>query len=725
MTTPPHDESSTPADVRRVVLAPRGGEVTVERGSPPMLGPGEVLIRTAFSVVSPGTERSKLELASKGLIGKAWSRPELVRQVMDKARREGPAATIRAVRRRLGESMPLGYSSAGTVLAVGSRVDDVLPGDRVAAGGGGYALHADVVAVPKHLVARVPDEVPLDAAALATLGSVAMHGFRLARASVGETVAVVGLGVMGLLAGAVARAAGCRVIGVDVRPEALDRARAQGFATAVAPGEASASVLEATGGHGADAVLLTAASNDNAPVVLAGEIARDRARVVVVGDVPVQAPRELYYGKELELVVSRSYGPGRYDAAYEEGGHDYPIGYVRWTERRNAEAFLGLLAGGALDAGALVTHRFPVDRAPEAYDVLTSTPGSVVLLEYGEAVRPRSAPSRVRPPAGSPAGASGASGAAPRVGLIGTGSFAERILVPAIGAAGGSVVSVASAQGRPGREIAGASLAASPEAVLEAGLDAVFIATRHDSHAGLAAAALRAGLPVFVEKPLALSREELDDVVAAWSSASVPAMVGFNRRHARLAGEVRAGLTRRSGPAVVSIRVNAGAPQPAHWVADLEVGGGRILGELCHFVDLAADLLGADAVEVHAAATRGPAPQAAEDLAVTIRTEDGSVASILYTALGDLALGKERVEAFAGGESWTIGDWRSLIHVAGGRRTQTKAGGDKGHAAEVAAFLDAVRRGEGLEDSFRRDVASTLATLAVIESLSTGLPVEP
>lgn len=716
-------ESRTPPDVaasvRRVVLRPRGGDVEVERAAAPVLGDGEVLIRTAFSVVSPGTERSKLELAGKGLLGKARSRPELVREVLDKARREGPAATLRAVRRRLGESVPLGYSSAGTVLATGRRVDGVSPGDRVAAGGSGYALHADVVAVPKNLVAKVPDGVSLDAAAFATLGSVALHGVRLAGVGIGETVVVVGLGVVGLLAGLLARAAGCRVLGVDLRAEALDRARKAGLDDAVFPSEADESVRAMSGGLGADAVLLCAAASDDAPVVLAGRVARDRARVVVVGDVPVHAPRDLYFSKELEIVVSRSYGPGRYDPSYEEGGHDYPAGYVRWTERRNFEAFLRLLEEGTLDAASLVTHRFPVADAPEAYRVLTSTPGSVVLLEYGEAPRPVAEPAPRRRAVPGKAGSL-------RVGLIGGGSFAERVLVPAIRDAGADVTAIVSTRGRTTAGLASVPLEGDVESLLGSRPDAVFIATRHDSHARLTTMMLEAGVPVFVEKPLALSAEELDAIVAAWSSAAVPAMVGFNRAHASLAAEVRAGLNRRHGPGAVAIRVNAGALPEGHWSRDLDVGGGRILGELCHFVDLAGFLLGAEPVEVFAQGTRtGAAPQAIEDVAVSIRYGEGSLATLAYTALGDVSLGKERVEAFAGGEAWAIDDWRSLTHVAGGRSRTRRGPGDKGHAAEVAEFLRALRAGDGLDGPFLRAVATTRATLAIVESLSLGIPVAP
>jgi predicted dehydrogenase/threonine dehydrogenase-like Zn-dependent dehydrogenase len=718
MTDLPDDPAATPSeDVRRVVLAPRGGAVSVERGVPPVLGRGEVLIRTAYSVVSAGTERSKLELAGKGLIGKARARPDMPKLVLDKMKVEGPAATLKAVRRRLDESMALGYSNAGEVLAVGPAVEGISVGDRVAAGGG-RALHADVVAVPRNLVARVPEGVPLDSAAFATIGSVALHAVRLSGAALGETVVVVGLGLVGLLAGAVASAAGCRVVGIDLRPEAADRASRLGpFEAAVsAQADAAEAVRRLTNGLGADAVILCAAATDDGPMRLAAHLARDRARVVVVGDLPVHAPRDLYYEKELEVVVSRSYGPGRYDAGYEEGGHDYPAGYVRWTEGRNLEGFLGLIAAGRLDVAPLVTHRVPVERAPEAYEALASTAGAVVLLDFGE--RPVRATPR---PAARPRSAAGG---APRVGLIGTGSFAERILIPAIQAAGGDLVGVVSSQGRPSGLAAAARLEASAEALIASAPDAVFVATRHDTHAALARAALQAGIPVFVEKPLALSHGELDGVTEAWEAAGVPAMAGFNRRYAASARAVRDGLAGRSGPAMVSVRVNAGPLEAGHWLLDPQVGGGRILGEACHFVDLAAFLLGAAPREVFASAAGDGGPLGSQDAVITLRFADGSVGTVVYASGGDPATGKERVEAFAGGTSWVIDDWKASTRSTAGRRETLKADGDKGHHAEVAAFLAAVRGGGLLEQEFRSAIESTRATLAAIESLSLGLPVE-
>lgn len=720
--SPELDPAPAAERVRRVLLSPRRGAVELKVGPPPVLSPGEVLIRTAFSVVSGGTERAKIEFASRGLLAKARSRPDLVRQVLDSLRRDGPSATMRAVRRRLSQPVPLGYSSAGTVLAVGHRVERLAPGDRVAAGGGGYAVHADVVAVPKHLVAPVPSGVPLPAAAFATLGAVGVHAFRLSEASVGATVAVVGLGPVGLLTGLVARAAGCRVVGLDVRPEAVDRARAAGFDRAFsAVGAVEDAVREVTEGRGVDAVLVCAAARSNDPVVLAGRIARDRARVVLVGDVPVQAPRDLLYRKELQLVVARSYGPGRYDPAYEEGGHDYPAGYVRWTEQRNMVAFLQLLADGALDVLPLITHRFPLGQAQEGYRVVSATPGAVVVFDHGDSATEAKPPAHARPRPSSPTRTG-----VVRVGVIGGGSFAGRVLLPALRRArGAEVVGVATLRGHPAPGSLAPAAASAEELLADPDVDAVVIATRHGSHASLTTAALEAGKAVFVEKPLALSTEELRSVTEAWERYGLPVQVGFNRRWAPQARRLRDELAKRSSPAVVSVRVNAGPLEPGHWAADLEVGGGRILGEMCHFVDLAGFLLDVDPVEVTASAARtGTTPQGAEDVAAAVRYEDGSLGIVTYVALGDVSLGKERVEAFWDGSVFVIEDWRRVSVSRGGKTRSERHRADKGYAAEMEAFLRSAREGGGEDRDFMRSVRSTAATLAVVQSLSLGAPVE-
>lgn len=715
------------AVVRSVVLSPRGG-VSLARKTPPVMEDTHVLIQTSFSVLSPGTERAKLDLAAKSVLGKARARPDLVRQLLNKIRADGAWATAQSVRQKMGEPLPLGYSLSGTVLAVGSRVSGIAPGDQVAAGGGGYATHSDIVSVPGNLVARVPQGVPLDAAAFATLGAIAVHGFRLSHASVGESVAVIGLGLVGLLAGAVAKAAGCRVVGLDVRQEALEKALAWGFDDAVAVQDAVKLVHVGTSGRGADAILICAASTTNEPVVLAGQIARDRARVVVVGDVGLDVPRQLYYDKELEIVVSRSYGPGRYDPRYEAKGHDYPIGYVRWTEQRNMQGFLDLLAAQAINLDALQPARFSIETAADAYEALGSSAGGVALLDYGTYPGPQ-APTvktgRINP---KQRGATSRL----RVGLIGTGSFAQRVLVPALHDAGAELAVIASRQGNPtdleGRAGETASpRRRSPEQILQdPSIDAVFIATRHDSHAPLVVQALEAGKPVFVEKPLALTTAELDDVTKAWSASQLPAMVGFNRRFAPFSVRLREALRRQPGPVIVAIRINAGTTPDDHWTRDLDVGGGRIVGEMCHFVDLASYLFEQHPREVFATGARdGSSPKGNENVIASLRFEDRGLAQVTYTAVGDPSLGKERIEAFAGGASYVIDDWKRMRIVENGRVRTERGRREKGHRAEVAAFLQMVSSGRDGGDAFATALTSTAATLALIDSLTLGLPVEP
>ncbi|MGH2754403.1 MAG: bi-domain-containing oxidoreductase, partial [Actinomycetota bacterium] len=705
-------------DVRRVLLDPRSGEVTVGMGRPPILDEGSVLIQTSFSVISPGTERSKLELASTSLLGKARSRPDLVRQVIDKARKEGIRATATAVKRQLQEPMSLGYSLAGTAIAVGQRVTGIGPGDLVAAGGGGHAVHADVVAVPQNLVVRVPDGVTPEWAALTTLGAVSMHGFRLAEVQVGSNVVVLGLGLVGVLAAAIAKAAGCRIVGADLNDGMVERARGLGL-HAVSSAALQDEVLRQTRGRGADAVLVCAATRSAGPLETAGQLARDRAKVVVVGDVPVQAPRALYFEKEIELVVSRSYGPGRYDPAFEEHGHDYPIGYVRWTEKRNMESFLDLLAGKHVDVEPLVERRFPADRAAEAYEMVKTSPGAIALLDFGNppTARPKIAPRQITP-----------SRRGPRIGLIGTGSFASRILVPALKAADAEPIAIVSQQGRrPGWAAEDRTeLIPSIESLLaRSDIDAVVIASRHDSHAGLAVAALEARKAVFVEKPLALSDDDLTRIVTAYGAGDRPLQVGFNRRFAPLTRDLASHLHRRVGPAFIGIRVNAG-PLPAdHWLLDPEVGGGRILGEMCHFIDLATFLIGAFPTRVMATAARrgSESPQTAGDISAGIEFSDGSCAQVSYVSSGEPALGKERLEAFFDGTTYVIDDWHHLTVASGGRSKTSSHHPDKGHNAEIEAFIDLLTSGRG-DDGFATSVASTRATLAVVGSAALGVPVD-
>ena len=627
---------------------------------------------------------------------------------------------MKAVKRSLAEPMPLGYSVSGQVMTVAPDVAGIRPGELVAAGGGGYAIHSDVVAVPKNLVVRVPEGVSPEEAAFATLGSVSMHGVRLSEVSLGSTIVVVGLGLIGLLAGVIARAAGCRVLGIDVRDEALQAAMTNGFSeVAMAGAEAEALVSRATGGRGADAVLVCAASSSGDPLIAAAAMARDRAKVVIVGDMPLAAPRAPFFEKELEVVVSRSYGPGRYDPTYEEKGNDYPIGYVRWTEQRNMEAFLNLIADRSIDLSFFTQRRYDVEEAPDVYDSIAKAPGAVAVLDYGS--HQSRAPISVTPTAEQVV-----SEGALSVGLIGTGSFAQRILVPALLDAGASLTTVASLQGRAATDKWGAArprLAESPQDIFSSSdVDTVVIATRHDSHAELAAEALKAGKHVFVEKPLALSYAQLESVVEAWRSSGRHLQVGFNRRFAPMTTELRSVLQSSGGPHTLLIRVNAGSLPDDHWMKDLDVGGGRVLGEMCHFLDLGSHLVDSHPVEVVAASGGNvDSAQGGEEVTAVVRYDDGSVVTVLYSATGGDGLPKERIEAFSGGKAYAIDDWERWSGATSVKKSG-RSDDTKGHRTQVRSFVETVRGGRGAE-GLGRSIETTLVTLGVVESIATGVPI--
>ncbi len=714
--------------MKQVVQDMRTGETALLDVPVPQPGPGQALVRTAISLVSAGTERMLVEFAARGMVGKARARPDLVRQTLEKARREGVLTTLEAVRNRLDQPMPLGYASAGTVVALGEGMAGFHVGQRVACAGGGYAVHAEYAVVPKNLLAPLPERVDFEAGAFATLGAIALHGFRLAQLQVGERVAVIGLGLLGQLASSIANAAGCQVFGTDPDPARVDLARRMG-AQAVARGEAEAAGAAFTGGIGFDAVLICADTPTSDPVELAGTLARDRARVVALGAVGLNVPRKLYYEKELSLLVSRSYGPGRYDPAYEQGGRDYPIGYVRWTEGRNLSAFLDLLAQDRLAVTPLITHRFPIERAPEAYALIKDRrePFLAVLLTYPQ--REQAAP----PPPRLTLHAPPITADAPvRLGVLGAGNFARAVLLPAlsqvkgverVGLVTASGISAAHAARRHGFRYAAAD---EDQILADENINTVAVLTRHHLHARQTVAALQAGKHVFCEKPLALSRQDLERVAEALSGSGRMLMVGFNRRFAPLARHMKAALEGVSGPLAVQYRVNAG-PLPAdHWLHDPEQGGGRLLGEACHFIDFIAFLVGAPPVRVAATALHEAGRYSEDDVLITLTFPNGSVGTLAYLSQGDRSFPKERVEVFGGGRVAVLDDFRSLEVVSGGRRRRWRSWlrQDKGHRAEWEAFAAAIASGGPPPIAYDHLFGVSLATLAAREALRRDEPVE-
>ena len=700
--------------MKQVVQAVSGGPVQVVEVPAPIIGPTEVLVRTVASVMSPGTERAVVRLAQSSLLAKARGRPDLVRQVVRRARSEGMLSTARAVRSRLDDELPLGYSAAGIVLEVGEAVAGVVPGQLVATGGAGMANHAELQAVAGLLCVPVPDGVTPGDAAFATVASVALHGLRLADVGPGAKVVVLGLGLIGQLGLRLAQASGCDVAGIDVGEYPVERARATGaFALLEAGGDTTKAVMEWTRGRGADAVLVAAAARSSSLIGRVPELCRDGANVVVIGDVGLDLDRRPFYERELTLRFARSYGPGRHERSYEEWGVDVPPGLVRWTEGRNLEAVIDLLATRRLVVSDLVTHTFDIADARAAYDLVEarSEPYLAVSFSYpgtvdpGAEVRVTPGPARTRP----------VTDEGPGVGMIGAGAFARGVLVPALVHAGlDHLVSVTSASGLSAHRLAeraGFEKAVSgADAVIDdPAVTLVVIASAHDSHADLVVRALRAGKDVYCEKPLALTVEELDDVEAAWRASGRVLFVGFNRRWSQPVKAVREHFADAPGPIVVTYRVNAGKVPEKHWYHDRRQGG-RLLGEVCHFVDTCSAIFGADPVDVHAFGAGGGEVLLQEDLVLTLRYPDG-LATISYAADGHPSTEKERIEVLGRGRSATVVDFRQ-VHLDG--RAQPAKNFDKGHRAEAEGLARAIRLGQ---DTGSSAIASTKATLLAAASL--------
>ena len=663
----------------------RSGVLRVIDAPAPRARRGEALVATQSSLISAGTEKQIIDLARASLAGKAIARPDLVRQTMNKVRKEGLAPVARKVFAKLDTPIPLGYSLAGTVIEAGDDTGFAV-GDRLACAGAGSANHAEYNAIPKNLCARIPAGVSDDAAAFVTLGAIALQGVRVAAPTLGETVVVTGLGLIGLITVQLLKANGCVVIGYDPSPSRVALARELG-ADIASSDDLVGMVMQATGGLGADAVVITASTKSDRPVNEAAEISRMKGRVVVVGLVGMALDRDVFYKRELDLRMSMSYGPGRYDPAYEQEGHDYPLPYVRWTEQRNMAAFLRLVEEGRVTPERLITHRFPIAEAESAYALMDSGESYLaIMLDYPEATR---APLVHAEP-------SKAAGVAPRAGgataFVGFGNYARSVLMPAYKAAGGgalgAVVTATSISAHGAAEKFGFAAAATDAAVPLDDPDTanIVIATRHDSHADLTIRALQAGKNVFVEKPLALDDEQLDRVEAAARDAQGILTVGFNRRFAPMTADVQKLFEGRRTPLVMTYRINAGPIPRESWVHGSE-GGGRIIGEVCHFVDLLAAIAGAVPVAVE-----GNRPEGLDDsLAATVRFADGSVGTILYATVGDPSLSKERVEIFGPGAVAVIDDFSALSITRGGKTRRTKARQDKGQTELVRRFLAAAR----------------------------------
>jgi predicted dehydrogenase/threonine dehydrogenase-like Zn-dependent dehydrogenase len=684
--------------MKQILQELRSGKLLLQDVAAPDARPGCLLIRTTRTLISAGTERTLTSFAKASYFAKARQQPERVKQVLEKARTDGILATYEAVNSKLDQPMQLGYCNVGRVMAIGEGVAGYKIGDRVVSN----CPHIEVALAPKNLCAPIPDGVSDDAAAFAVTSAIGLQGIRLIVPTLGETIVVSGLGLIGLLAVQLLKANGCKVIGFDFNADRVSRARGYGAEAYDLSGglDPVATVLENTGGVGADGVIITAATQGNTLIHQCAQMSRKRGRIVLTGVVGLDLQRSDFYDKELSFQVSCSYGPGRYDPAYEQKGEDYPLPFVRWTEQRNFDAVLGLMREGRLDVTGLITHRVPFAQAPKAYELLDSPDSIGVLLEYDETVDEARLRTRTVAIGNAPA-APVAKGRA--IGVIGAGGFTQARILPALRAAGANIKTIVSSNGTSGsiaaRNFAIRQSSTDPNAVLQdPDIGAVVIATPHNSHAALVMAAMKAGRDVFVEKPLCLNEEELDEIgalraeIVSERGAAPGIMVGFNRRFAPLAVQMRKLAQTRRGPAFGVFTCNAGAIPAEHWAQDPKVGGGRIVGEACHFIDFLGFMTGSRIVDVRAVKQQPGGRDLEDNVAISLGFADGSVGQVNYFACGSKSYPKERCEFSFDGKTLVLDNFRNLVaHGLAGSKKSWKQ--DKGHDAQFAAFVRAFDAG--------------------------------
>lgn len=716
----------------QVIQDLKTGKLSVEEVPPPSLPSNGVLVRNVCSLISPGTERATVELAKASLITKIQQRPELFKQVLDSIKKHGLKATLEKIEARLGVPKALGYSSAGWVIA--SSTADFAPGDRVACAGQDYASHAEIVAVPRNLVAPIPEGVSFEEAAFTTLGAIALHGVRQAETKVGEKVAVIGLGLIGLLTVQILKAAGCQVIAFDIFDFALTQALALGADEVSLSSKELAleKSLIFTHGMGIDAAIITASSPSNEPVELAATICRDRAKIIILGNVRADLPRQPFYEKELEVRFSRSYGPGRYDFFYEEKGQDYPIGYVRWTENRNMIAFLDLLGKKKVNVKELITHRFPIFEATKAYEYLLAKESEeekrprplAIIIDYPEK-REEAETTIIKP--GKVIVKKISSKIINSIGIIGAGHFAQTHILPGLSQRKDIFLhTLADANPliaqRLAKKYGFLEATSSAEAVINnPDIEALFILTRHDSHAHLVLASLGQGKKVYVEKPLAIKKEEIeiiDSFMASHPEAYL--MVGFNRRFAAPILKLKEFFS-SAGPLIINYRVNAGPLPPKHWLFDPEQGG-RFIGEGGHFIDTIKFIANEEVISVIASSAHPlPSPyNSLDNLICLMRLNRGSIAAVSYFETGEAAFPKERIEVFGGGRAAFLDDFRHLGLSYQGKTKNYRFSGEKGHKEEIKAVLQSWIAGKPSPIPYSDLSNTTWATLAAIKSIQEG-----
>ncbi|MBL8080959.1 MAG: bi-domain-containing oxidoreductase [Anaerolineales bacterium] len=705
----------------------KNGKTIIEDVPVPTPRDGQALVKVAASLVSAGTERMVVEFAEKSYLGKARSRPDLVKQTLDKAKREGVMPTVQAVFNRLDQPMALGYSTAGTIVALGKNMQGFKVGQRVACAGGGYATHAEYNVVPKNLLTPLPKNVDFESAAFTTLGAISLHGFRLAEPQLGENVAVIGLGLLGLLTIQIAAAAGCNVLGIDLDPKRIKLASSLGL-QAVSRKNAESAAAAFTANRGFDSIIICADTSSNDPIELAGVIARDRAKVVATGAVGLNIPRKIYYEKEIAFINSRSYGPGRYDSNYEENGNDYPIGYIRWTEGRNFQSVVDLLSSRKLKVESLISHRFSIEDGIQAYEVITGKkkePFLGVLLTYPHVEKLEgSKVVKFNVPTFKPSNAV-------RLGVLGAGLYANATLLPVLkNNKDFELVGIASSGGlhaqHSGKKFGFHYATSSDDEIInDKNINTVAILTRHDSHSDLVVKALKAGKHVFVEKPLAINSAQLSAIRKQLKANSQSLLtVGFNRRFSPLAQSLFSLLSHRNEPLHAHYRINAGYLPSNHWTQDEALGGGRIIGEACHFIDLITFLVGTTPISVSAHALPNGGKYREDNVSMTFTFPDGSIGVVDYLANGDKSMPKERLEVFCEGMIAVLDDYVSLTTVKDGKKKVESMAQDKGWKAEMSAFAGAIKSGGEAPIPYEQLIGVTQSTFAAMESIRSNQKIE-
>jgi len=707
--------------MKQIVQNYKEGSLKLIETAPPLCKKREILVENKNSLISAGTEKLMIGLAKKSLLGKAKERPDLVKKVIRKIKTDGFFEAYKQSMARLEKSVPLGYSSAGVVKKTGENISEFKAGDKVACAGFEHASHAEIVAIPKNLSVKIPNGVSFEEASFVTLGAIALHAVRTSKAKIGESVVVIGLGLLGQIAIQILKAAGCNVLGADVSPEKIKIARGFGADETALADNLIEKSNQFTEGKGVDAVIIFASTKSNQPIEQAAKIARERGKIIAPGMIALNLPRKIFYEKELELIVSRSSGPGIYDKQYEEKGVDYPISYVRWTEKRNMKSFLDLVSQKKINLKPLITHRFKFENALSAYDMILQKKEKYigVVLEYSQ--NEAKFKNKIKLENNKPKTKKGVV----NVGLIGAGLFVKGTLSPILNEIKGiNLKGLAVSRGHSGHKTAQKLgfdyITTDYNKILnDEAIDAILIATPHNTHAKFITESLEAKKDVFCEKPLCINSKQLEQIIKAYKSSGKQLMVGFNRRFSPFSTFLKEKLNPNT-PMVINCRVNVGHIPKESWTHDPEVGGGNIIGEVCHFVDLIQYLTGSLPQKVSAFSIDSPKDNIVleDNIAINIKLRNGSIANIVYTAFGNKSFPRERIEVFSNGEVGTIDNFKkSVFFGKKTKKTKRGFGMNKGHKKEYKTFFNSLKQGKEIPVDFKEYVATTLTTFAITESI--------